>query len=63
MIRGLKERNLKDEPTPEEELKYHFICAASSLGIMDRCYVCDHLRAAIKKLDEREVKENENKMD
>lgn len=58
-----KERNWADEPTPEEELKYHFICAASSLGIMDRCYFCKDLRDAMRKLEERKVKENENKMD
>lgn len=57
------ERDWEDEPTLEEKIKYYFICAASALSIMDRCRYCEHLRAAIKELDEREVKRNENKMD
>lgn len=58
-----KERNWKDEPTTEEEIKYQFICAASLLGIMDRCYFCKDLRDAMRKLEEKEVQKNENQMD
>lgn len=56
-----KERNWEDEPTLEEELKYHFICAASAIGIMDKCYFCKDLRDAMRKLEEMGAK-NENKM-
>lgn len=58
-----KERNWKDEPTTEDEIKYQFICAASLLGIMDRCYFCKDLRDAVRELEKRKAKENENQMD
>lgn len=56
-----KDRNLKDEPTLEEETKYNFICAASSLGIMDKCHFCKDLRDAMSKLEMGA--KNENQMD
>lgn len=51
-----------DKTTMLDRVKYTFVVAASALGIIDQCYHCMHLRHAIKECEEREVKNNENKM-
>ena len=52
-----------DNETISERIIYMFVVAVSALGIMDKCYNCDHLRCAIKEIQKREVRKNENKMD
>ena len=51
-----------DNKTIQDQIKYMFVVAASALGIMDKCYNCQHLRCAIKEMEKRKVKENENQM-
>lgn len=51
-----------DKTTRLDRLKYMFIVTAETIGIMDQCYHCPHLRHAIKECEEREVNNNENKM-